>query len=181
MTQAQPGSPPLRINIGGTESREGWRILNIEAGENVDYVGECHDLGRFADGEVAEIYASHVHEHLSHNRQFIAALRECHRVLAPGGRLRMSVPDLETLARLFVHPALDAPQRYEVMKMIFGGQLDPHDFHKIGLSWPLLEPLLRQAGFGTVRRVAGFDLFANDCSSIAFCGVPISLNVEAVK
>jgi predicted SAM-dependent methyltransferase len=181
MSERKSVAQPLRLNIGGTEPREGWRILNIWPGPDVDFVGGCHDLSQFASGSVAEIYASHVLEHLSHNREFVGTLREFHRVLAPRGMLRISVPDMETLCRLFVHPALDTDQRYKVMEMMFGGQLDTHDFHKIGLSWSLLETVLKQAGFTSVRRVPGFDLFANDCSTIRFCGVPISLNVEAVK
>jgi SAM-dependent methyltransferase len=48
----------------------------------------------FADGTVSVVYSSHMLEHLGRDeaRTF---LLECHRVLRPGGTLRLVVPDLE--------------------------------------------------------------------------------------
>ena len=58
--------------------------------------------------------------------------------------------------------------------------VDEHDFHKVGLSEEFAMIYLRQAGFRTARRVGNFGLF-DDTSGKEFMGVPISLNVEAVK
>lgn len=55
----------------------------------------------FRDGEVAVVYASHVLEHLSH-KHAQAFVREAYRVLKPGGVIRLVVPDLERLARLYL-------------------------------------------------------------------------------
>jgi len=171
---------PLKLHIGGEEARAGWTILNVRDGPHVDRVGDCRDLSDFADGSVAEIYASHVFEHLGYLDDLPAALAECHRVLAPGGVLRLSVPDFETLCRVFLHPELSTEQRFTVMRIAFGGQTDPHDFHKVGLTYEFLKDYLGVAGFSEIERVDRHDLF-EDSSTLDIGGVPISLNVVAVK
>lgn len=171
---------PLRLHIGGKQVKEGWKILNIQPGPGVDYVGSCTDLGQFADGSVSEIYASHVLEHLSYMNELPLALRGFHRVLAPGGRLRVSVPDFERLCRIYLLPKLDFKARFHVMRMIFGGQTDPYDFHKVGLTGEVLGTYLRDAGFVDLQRVSEFGEF-DDASSLKLGPTLISLNVVARK
>src|SRR5688572_28270708 len=98
---------PLRLHIGGQEPHPEWKIVNVMPGEHTDFVRSCTDLSPFASESVAEIYASHVVEHLGYKRDLHTALLEFHRVLVPGGVLRVSVPDLTTLCALFLDPALD--------------------------------------------------------------------------
>ena len=171
---------PLRLHVGGQTRHPDWKILDLRAGSHVDYVGPCTDLSRFADDSVAEIYASHVIEHLGYQSEIGAALDEFQRVLIAGGRLRISVPDLATLCRLFVDPALDDAERFHVMRMMFGGQINAADFHRVGLDEGILTTYLRQAGFTDIARVAHFGLF-DDSSSLIFRGCPISLNLQACK
>jgi len=176
-----PTDLPLRLNIGGTSPKEGWKILNIQPGPDVDFIGDCKSLGQFNDNSCQEIYASHVMEHLSYVDELQGALGEMYRILVPGGTCRISVPDFERLCRMFLHPSLSGEQRFFVMNMIFGGQQDPWDFHKVGLTWEFLSSYLKRAGFSTLDRVHEFGLFENDCSSIRYGGQLISLNVEATK
>jgi predicted SAM-dependent methyltransferase len=169
-----------RLHVGGRHVREGWKILDIQPGPGVDFVGTCCDLSRFPSGSIGEVYASHVLEHLGYREELPAALREIHRALRGGGVLRASVPDMELLSKLLIHPELDARQRFGVMRMMFGGQIDAHDFHKVGLTWDFLRELLLEAGFSSVRRVEEHGLF-DDASSLRRFGHLVSLNVEAVK
>ena len=169
---------PLRLHIGGTEPRPGWKILNVQPGTGVDFVGDCTDLGRFADASVQEIYASHVLEHLSYQDRLPRALGELYRVLRPGGKAMISVPDLEVLCRLFLDPRAKVRDRFEIMRMAFGGQMDAHDFHFVGLSYDLLYNFLFGAGFRRIEQVKAFGLF-RDSSAIEYLGEPISLNVLA--
>jgi predicted SAM-dependent methyltransferase len=169
---------PLRLHIGGTETRPGWKILNVQPGPGVDFVGDCTDLGRFADASVQEIYASHVLEHLSYQDRLPRALGELYRVLRPGGKAMISVPDLEVLCRLFLDPRAKVRDRFEIMRMAFGGQMDAHDFHFVGLSYDLLYNFLFGAGFRRIEQVKAFGLF-RDSSTIEYLGEPISLNVVA--
>jgi SAM-dependent methyltransferase len=50
----------------------------------------------FETGSMDAVYASHVLEHLFRN-DALALLRECYRMLKPGGLCRMLVPDLTTI------------------------------------------------------------------------------------
>jgi predicted O-linked N-acetylglucosamine transferase (SPINDLY family)/predicted SAM-dependent methyltransferase len=178
--RAMCGDEPLRLHVGGKEVRPGWKILNAQAGPGVDYVGDCADLGRFADGSVEEIYASHVLEHLGYQSELPRALKEFHRVLRPGGIARISVPDFERLVRLFLDPASTLDERYVCMRMVFGGQVDEFDYHRVGLSEEFLTQYLLHAGFSRVERVERFGLFT-DASLLGLRGQPISLNVVAYK
>ena len=171
---------PLRLHVGGKQVKAGWKILNVQPGPDVDYVGSCAELGQFADGAVHEIYASHVIEHLSYKSELPAALAEFHRVLRAGGRAMISVPDFEVLCRQFLDPRASFMERCAVMHMAFGGQTDAHDFHCVGLSQEILQRFLFNAGFSRVERVKDFGLF-EDGSLLEYRGEPISLNVVATK
>jgi predicted SAM-dependent methyltransferase len=179
-TPADPPADGFKLHIGGQEKRDGWVILDALPGPIVDYVGKCDDLSAFADNSCAEVYASHVFEHLGYDGELQKTLEEIYRVLKPGGRLRAAVPDLEILCKLFVHPNLDTPGRFVVMRLMFGGRTTPYDVHHVGLSYEFLGTFLNDTGFRDIKRVDDFDLF-EDTSKQRFSGVPISLNVEARK
>jgi predicted SAM-dependent methyltransferase len=170
----------IKLHIGGQEKREGWTVLDALPGPVVDHVGTCQDLSFLADGSCSEIYASHVLEHLGYDGELLRTLVGFHRVLKPGGRLRVAVPDLEILCRLFLDPALQAPHRFHVMRMMFGGRTTAYDVHYVGLTFEFLGGYLHEAGFRDIQRVPGFGLF-NDTSTLVFATVPISLNVQALK
>ena len=182
-TEAAPAAPagePLRLHVGGEEVKPGWKIVNIQPGPDVDYVGSCTDLAPFADGAVAEIYASHVLEHLGYKTELPRALEEFRRVLRADGRAMISVPDFDTLCRMFLDPAATLKERYSIMRMAFGGQMDDHDYHYVGLNYEILSKYLFDAGFTRVERVRTFDLFDDD-SALEYRGSLISLNVVAYK
>jgi predicted SAM-dependent methyltransferase len=171
---------PVRLHIGGKTRQPGWHVLDVLPGPHVDFVGTCVDLGQFADGTVTEIYASHVLEHLGYQNDLLRALREFRRVLVPDGWLRVSVPDLAILCRLFLDAEVQTHERFAVMRMMFGGQTDRADFHHVGLTQEFLGEYLTIAGFVDIARVADLGCF-DDTSRTAFKGRLISLNMIARK
>lgn len=170
-----------KLHIGGKQLSPGWEILNANDAPGVDHLGKAEDLSRFEDNTFAQVYASHVFEHLDYQSTLSTALGECCRVLIPGGQLMVSVPDLDILAELFCRKAdFSADERFLLMRMMFGGQVDQYDFHHVGLNQEFLFSYLSKAGFAGMERVATFGLF-DDASTLLFNGHAISLNILAFK
>jgi predicted SAM-dependent methyltransferase len=170
-----------RLHIGGQCKSEGWEVLNANSAPYVDHIGNANDLSQFADNSFIEIYASHVVEHLDYMGELIRSLREWHRVLMPSGKVFISVPDLDVLAKLILEKdKLTVNERFAVMRMMFGGHIDKYDYHVVGLNEEFLTDVLNAAGYVNIKKVPEFGLF-NDTSSMVFKGVAISLNMTAEK
>jgi predicted SAM-dependent methyltransferase len=170
-----------RLHIGGQCKSEGWEVLNANPASYVDHIGNANDLSQFADNTFIEIYASHVVEHLDYTGELIGSLREWQRVLMPSGKVFISVPDLDVLAKLILEKdKLTVNERFAVMRMMFGGHIDQYDYHVVGLNEEFLTDVLNAAGYVNIKKVAEFGLF-NDTSSMLFKGVAISLNMIAEK
>ncbi len=91
--------PYLNVGAGGSHSPE-WENIDLYSGDHV----RRHDIRKpfpYRDGTFEVVYASHVLEHLT-PADAAALLREAHRVLGPGGIVRIAVPDLERLAREYL-------------------------------------------------------------------------------
>ena len=169
----------MKLLIGSRTRYPGWSTLDLVAGPGVDYVGDCAQLAQFETNSIEALYASHVLEHVPYAR-LPATLEEWHRVLLPGGKIMVAVPDMNILAQLFVKPDVKGADKVLLMQMMFGGQADDTDFHCIGFDLEILGVHLHMAGFEDIRRVPGFGLFP-DSSVQDFHGIAISLNVEARK
>jgi predicted SAM-dependent methyltransferase len=90
----------LNFGCGGAFHPE-W--VNLDAAP-ADPRVTAHDLRRgfpFSAGSFDAAYGSHVLEHLEPDAAS-RLLRDCHRILRPGGILRIVVPDLEAIARLYL-------------------------------------------------------------------------------
>jgi len=89
-------------NFGcGDHYRPGW--INIDLGVSADGVIR-HDVTRgvpMPDESCDLVYHSHLLEHLR-RPDALPFMRECRRVLRPGGVLRVATPDLELIARLYL-------------------------------------------------------------------------------
>jgi predicted SAM-dependent methyltransferase len=168
----------MRLHIGGEQIKKGWKILNIQNRPGVDFIGDITDLSQFLDESAEKVYASHVLEHVGINL-VEKAIKEIFRILKPGGIFYVSVPDLEVLAKLFLAES-DGGNKIILMKMIYGAQTDKHDFHYVGFWRDILFAWIKIAGFTSYEKVNYFNIF-NDTSSLQVHGVPISLNVVAIK
>jgi len=85
----------------------------------------------------------HVLEHVPQQR-VLDTLKGVFRILKPGGRFCVSVPDLDILCHTFINPSASRTVKFHVMRMMFGGQVDQHDFHYFGWNQLFLFDILRQ-------------------------------------
>lgn len=96
--------PPkdLLINLGcGPSALEGWVNVDIARGPQIDVVWDLRRSLPFADESCVVIFSEHVIEHLT-REDALKLLRECHRILQPGGVLRVSTPDAGRYLRSYV-------------------------------------------------------------------------------
>lgn len=136
-------SEPLRIEIGGGHHPTPGYINvdpNVPGAINAD-MGALP----YPDGSVAELISIHSLEHV-HRSRVVPVLREWRRVLAPGGRIVVEVPDLVWCAVRW----LETQRADHFIDCIFGQQQYPGDEHRTGFSEALLVGYARQAGFVVV-------------------------------
>lgn len=158
------------LHIGASVRAPGWTNIDIRPGPDVDIVADCSDLSAVPDGSCAVVYASHVFEHVrpALHEKTLSGFR---RVLAPGGQLMISVPDMEKICQIFVRSNLH--DRRALMWMIYGGHSDVHDEHHFGFTHQILGAMLHAVGLVDIAVVDYFNLF-DDSSRL-----PISLNMTA--
>src|SRR3954469_12089756 len=83
---------PIRLHLGsGGHPIEGW--VNIDVlGMEPDLYWDLRSGIPFPDGSAAAVFLEHVAEHFP-LADVLDMLEECRRVLAPGGVIRLGVPD----------------------------------------------------------------------------------------
>lgn len=127
----------VRLNIGaGDTVIAGFTAIDRKFGT------EAYPLD-YPDNSVVEIRCSHMLEHLSFE-EAQEAFREWNRVLKPGGRLRISVPDVRKVVSRIDH---DENWRFHLM----GGQTNGDDFHKSVYDDELLRAHFDAFGFQGVQ------------------------------
>lgn len=177
---------PRRLHIGaGAIHVLGWTNVDIDWRTMPDVVDNALTLKKFPDDHAETIYACHILEHLSHEEvpRVLARWRE---VLMPGGELRISVPDIDRIVKIYMdnweHFQTDGNTPW--IGLLYGGQEDRYDFHKTGFNFTHLRRLLTDAGFTDVQEYphAPHFLGVEDASlaSQPF-GEFISLNVRATR
>lgn len=108
---------PRRLHLGSAEVyKQGW--INIDQhGPGVDFVWDLRRPLPLPPGSVDAVFHEHLLEHLP-VAEGLALTRECHRLLRPGGILRIGVPDFGQLASGYVtggdvigrlHPEVPTP------------------------------------------------------------------------
>jgi len=93
----------LKINLGsGYWKFAGWVNVDIDHDSEPDVVANLAAALPFADGVARLLHTEDFIDQLE-LAQAAAFLRECHRILAPGGVLRVLTPDLQKLTHLYLH------------------------------------------------------------------------------
>src|SRR6476646_9135325 len=97
-TATKPTAPPQTpalLNLGcGQRFHPAWTNLDLTPTDSSIRRWDVTASLPFADASFDAVYHSHLLEHLPAEKA-LPFLRECRRVLKPGGTLRIAVPDLE--------------------------------------------------------------------------------------
>ncbi len=190
----------LKLNLGSFVDTighgfENIDILNVKQHIPADHKFRQWDLRRgipYPDSSVDLIRMSHLIEHLT-LEEAKALLRECFRVLKPGGLVRISTPDMDIILRHYrnrdmsffnqIQPPeyIQAPTEGEKLsRLLFSGDYQ----HKAVYSFEMLKNFLEQAGFRPeriFRSVPGFSHSEEMQSETQDQHIEISLLVEGVK
>jgi SAM-dependent methyltransferase len=164
-----PATKDLRLHIGcGRGHLDGW--INIDIHPAPLSLNVLWGLP-FPDASVGRAFVSHLLEHLFYPRDVKFFLAELKRVTAPGGTIRIVVPDIEQCIaaytaddRLFYEGRRETwtwwPQdttRLQDFLAYAGAGPDPaylFESHKYGYDFDTLSKVLGEAGFERMRRSA---------------------------
>lgn len=134
----------IRLNLGS--GKHNWpNAINVDLDPRADIVSPVDKLAAFKDGEVDEIYAIHLFEHLS-RAEVAPVLAEWRRVLKVGGKLIIEVPCLDKIAQMVVDGVDD------VRLTLFGlfgdiREKSPYMRHQWCYTAKELSEILTDAGF----------------------------------
>lgn len=153
----------IKLNVGcGPTEIDGYIGIDRKKGT------EAFPLA-YEDGTVSEVYASHVLEHFK-SSDIPNVIADWHRVLKPGGVIRIGVPDFKYCAEAYLN---GSETQFPIGDIVMGGQLDNDDLHRSIFDENGLRILLEAAGFIGIRR---FKAIHNDTTRL-----DCSLNMEAIK
>jgi predicted SAM-dependent methyltransferase len=138
----------IRLHLGcGQVYKPGY--LNIDALDE-SVADEISDISllRFIDNTVDEIYASQLIEHFDYiHCKYV--LSEWYRVLKSNGTLVIETPDLSRTYKKLVSTGIETQKN--TLQWVFG--LDsPGLLHKTGFTFSLLEDLLKEVGFDSIKK-----------------------------
>lgn len=137
--------------------------LNVDAVklEHVDEVADISQPLSYDTGSVDEIRAESVLEHIHHQlpittdghvyENTIQVLKEWYRVLTPGGKLVLRVPDMIQVFKDYTEHMMDFTNW---MIYVYGGTRRKENCHVCGFSPDTLTHCLKEAGFSKIQLTA---------------------------
>jgi len=134
----------MKVNLGcGTNRLPGW--------DNHDADIDITNPLPWGDSTIEYILAEHVVEHVRY-RQAVMFMTECHRVLLPGGVLRVIVPSIERVMLYADEEYLKFVSRWTKHPDVRGavGAIMWEHGHKNAWTESLLVATMFYAGFGTM-------------------------------
>jgi len=172
----------------------GFIHIDLDDQPRLDYRHDIKRLPMFSDNSVDLIYTSHSFEYFD-RAEGERVLKEWHRILKPGGVLRIAVPDFEAIVQVYLKYKKDLDHQ-GILGPLYGKMpvkeksKDIIIYHKTAYDFKSLKKVLQSAGFKNIHRYDWKKTIHKDYDDHSQAYVPhmdskkgilISLNVEATK
>ena len=145
------GGKMLLLELGSGdrpfEDGRGWTHSDERVLPDIELVFDAADPPEDLDGRCQEVRATHLLEHFSHRDTF-KILRRWRRLLTDGGLLYLEVPNLEQQMRDLMNRAR---ADWETVRLMYGDQDYPGNYHKTGFTSRLLKEYLKESGYRRVE------------------------------
>ena len=157
------GQSDMNLNIGcGPNRKQGW--INIDLLPDVDLSLDMREAMPFSENSATIIYSEHFFEHLDYPEPAKRFLKECHRILKPGGIFSVGVPDTEWPLQAYVGPDdknYFAWSKVNCLPEWCQTRIDDINYHfrqdgehRFAYDYETLHHALMEAGFSNIRQRA---------------------------
>ncbi|MDR0987219.1 MAG: methyltransferase domain-containing protein [Ruminococcus sp.] len=176
----------VKLHLGcGKRFLPGYVHIDLADFPHIDYKADIRKLDMFEDNTVDEIYACHCLEHFGRH-EARDVLNEWRRVLCPGGRIYLAIPDFEAVCEHYREH-----QNMEILRgFLVGGQKNKYDYHYNVFDFESLKGVLEEIGFTDISRYDWNDFLPDGFDDYSRAYLPhmdfengklMSLNVTATK
>ena len=145
----------LRLHLGSADNRlPGWVNIDlVRPGRKLDLSWNVKHGLPFQDGSIDAIFAEHLLEHFTFD-EGVALLAACHRVLRPGGVVRIGVPDLDRYVASYLgrDDLIDHVRPGRGTRGLALGEVFYVEGHRCMYDYETLRLALHMAGFAHIER-----------------------------
>lgn len=146
MAREVPNKVKLHL---GCFKRKIYGFINVDIRDDVepDVVDDITKLQKFEDNSVDLIFTSHTLEHVK-REEVHKTLGRWYEVLKPGGKLFVSVPDMQAVCEHYIYNK----DIWLLRNFIWGSQKHDYDYHYVGWDFKSLYDDLLSVGFVGIER-----------------------------
>ena len=181
----------VKLHLGcGKRYLPGYIHIDIDEGEHIDYCFDIKSLKMFENNSVDIIYSCGAIVYFD-RQELKEVLLDWYRILKPGGKLRISVPDFKKIIEVYNTSGMDIKTK-GLLGPLFGRWPIKQNilYQKTVFDFDSLKVFLKKCGFNNISKYDWRDILPPDYDDYSKAYIPhmdmengilISLNVEAYK
>lgn len=145
----------LEFGAGETPTKEGFLTVDVRDLPGVDYVCNAWEIDKHVgENSVDEIFSRHFFEHLTFE-QGERQLQVWHKILKPGGRCEMMLPNMVHHVHQWIHLRNDPDALKRAQEGFWGRQreslTETWDIHKSGYDEETLTALVKRFNYIDIK------------------------------